>query len=153
MKDRAAKSEALKLDHKIIWQDLPQPRPVQEVSEMLDELLKSPSASSTSHDQIRKFLKQIEPFIFGYTPMYKASTDARAVFQNRNGKKKVMFILLDGDSTDGDPRPICEELHRSNITNGSGSADKDSGGSGSAEEEEEKDVVNDDDDESLGQLW
>ena len=27
-----------------------------------------------------------------------------------------MFILSDGDSTDGDPRPISEELHRSNIT-------------------------------------
>ena len=115
----AAKSEAFKLAHKIIdgiWQDLPQPRAVQEVSKMLDELLKSPSASSTSHDQIRKFLKQIEPFIFGRTPMCKALGDARAVFQNRNIKKKVLFILSDGDSTDGDPRPICEELHRSNIT-------------------------------------
>ena len=116
----AAKSEAFKLAHKIIdgiWQDLPQPRAVQEVSKMLDELLKSPSASSTSHDQIRKFFKQIEPFIFGRTPMCKALGDAQAVFQNRNIiKKKVLFILSDGDSTDGDPRPISEELHRSNIT-------------------------------------
>ena len=114
-----AKSEAFKLAHKIIdgiWQDLPRPKPVQEVSKMLDELLKAPSASSTSHDHIHKFLKQIEPFVFGRTPMCKALTDAQAVFRNINAKLKVLFILSGGGSTDGDPRPICEELCRSNIT-------------------------------------
>ena len=90
-------SKAMVLAHKIIdgiWRDLPQPKPVQEVSKMLDELLKAPSASSTSHDQIRNVFKQIERFIFGATPMYKALTDARAVFQNINAKPKVLFILF-----------------------------------------------------------
>ena len=91
VEEGAIESEPYKLAHKIIdgiWQDLPQPRAVQEVSKMLDE---SPSASSTSHDQIRKFLKQIEPFIFGRTPMCKALGDPRAVFQNKYIKKCLFF--------------------------------------------------------------
>ena len=98
--------------------EYPNPRPVQEVSTMLDDLLKSklPSAPSSSlHDRIRELLKPIKPYILGGTPMYKALNDAENVFHTTDATRKVLFILSDGMSGDGDPQPIARELSRSDV--------------------------------------
>ena len=107
-------SEAYELSHNIIdsiWQEKPFPRAVQVVCEQLDNLLKAPSSSQFSQDKIHEFIEQIKPFIYGNTPMCKALTDARDVFQESVASPKVLFILSDGISTDGDPLPIAQELH------------------------------------------
>ena len=128
------KSEAYKLACEIIddppaplpLQDMlqsmhhPQPRPVQHVTEMLDDLLQSKVSSALSsqslHDRIHELLEPIKPYIFGGTPMCTALNDAVAVFRETNVTQKVLFILSDGHSTDGDPRPIAGELRDLGIT-------------------------------------
>jgi len=127
------RSEAYKVAHKIIddppaplpLQDMlqsmhhPKPRPVQHVTEMLDDLLQSKVSSSSPsslHDRIHELLEPIKPYIFGGTPMCTALNDAVAVFRETNVTQKVLFILSDGHSTDGDPRPIARELHDLGVT-------------------------------------
>jgi len=101
------------------------PRPVQDVLKMLDDLLlskksfsaiASPCAPSSLHDQIGELLDPIKPCIFGGTPMCKALKDAAAVFHATNAKPRVLFLLSDGDSADGDPRPIAEILRDMGVT-------------------------------------
>ena len=121
------RSKAYKLAHEIIddhpallpLQDMlqsmhhPKPRPVQHITEMLDDLLQSKVSSSSSsslHDRIHELLEPIKPYFFGGTPMCRALKDAVAVFRETNVTQKVLFILSDGQSTDGDPRPIAGEL-------------------------------------------
>ena len=95
----------------------PKARPVQEVSTLLDDLLQVelPSAPSSSlHDRIRELLKPIKPYILGLTPMCKALKDATDVFK-KTTKTRVLFILSDGDSTDGDPHKIAQQLHQLDV--------------------------------------
>ena len=113
-KDEAVKrSEAYKLAVEII-DTPPKPRPVQHVSRVLDDLLQSKVSSvpsSSLHDRIQELLEPIKPYIFGKTPMYRALNGAKEVFRKTNATRRVLFLLSDGLSTDGDPRPIARELH------------------------------------------
>ena len=103
----------------------PKPRPVQHVSELLDELLLSkdtpPAAASAPsspslHDRIQELIELIKPYIFGETPMCEALNAAAAVFNTMNENPKVLFILSDGESTDGNPCPIAQELRDLGVT-------------------------------------
>ena len=103
----------------------PRPRPVQYVSEMLDHLLLSnvsprcTSASVTSslslHRRIQELIQAIKPYIFGDTPMCMWLNDAEAVFRPKVNRK-ILFIVSDRLSTDGDPRPIAQKLRESGVT-------------------------------------
>ena len=112
-------SDAYKFAHGIVESDLqqleqPKPRPIQKVSEMLDDLLPSKvedKPSPTLHDRIEELILPIRPYIFGDTPMCKSLNDAEAVFNKTKATLKVLFILSNGSSTDGDPRPIAQKLH------------------------------------------
>eukprot|EP00118_Oscarella_pearsei_P020432 m.221234 g.221234 ORF g.221234 m.221234 type:complete len:569 (+) comp39956_c1_seq10:140-1846(+) len=117
----ARNSKAYKRACEIINQHIKlRPRSVQQVSKTLDVLLNSteaPSAESSLHHKIRELLDPIKPFIFGKTPMCKALKDAWNIFlMKKNASRKVLFILSDGCSTDGDPRPMAEELHSLGVT-------------------------------------
>ncbi|XP_062499848.1 uncharacterized protein LOC134177130 [Corticium candelabrum] len=95
----------------------PKARPVQEVSTLLDDLLQVelPSAPSSSlHDRIRELLKPIKPYILGLTPMCKALKHATDMFKETT-RTRVLFILSDGDSTDGDPHEIAQQLHQLDV--------------------------------------
>ena len=95
----------------------PKARPVQEVATLLDDLLQVelPSAPSSSlHDRIRELLKPIKPYILGLTPMCKALKDATDVFKETT-RTRILFILSDGDSTDGDPQEIAQQLHQLDV--------------------------------------
>lgn len=101
----------------------PKPRSVQEVSKMFDNLLSSQTAdtSSTSqsplHEKIEELIEPIKPYILGSTPMCKAMKDAEAVFVRTSVETaKVLFILSDGMSSDGDPRQIAERLRDLGVT-------------------------------------
>ena len=97
-----------------------------DVSQLMDDLLQSkvpslqstPTRSSTEsvNDLIQKVIKEIEPYIYGGTPMCKGMNDALRVFQRTNAESKVLFILSDGQSADGDPRPIAHELRRLGVS-------------------------------------
>ena len=98
----------------------PVPRPANEVSQLLDKLLDttrdSSSGSTESSTTIRKLLGYIKPFIFGGTPMVEALQHAKEIFDQATEDQKILFILSDGSSGDGEPFPISEELRKSGVT-------------------------------------
>ena len=128
------RSQAYKLAREIIENarlpivEQPTPRPVQDVSELLDYLLLQSKVSSSAfasarsspseslHDRIHEFLEHIKPYIYGGTPMCKALNDAVSVFKKTNADPKVLFVLSDGQSADGNPRPIAQQLRGLGVT-------------------------------------
>ena len=117
-------SEAYLFAQKIIDDTLlsiqhPKPRPVQEVSEMLNRLLPSRSSTTDSkpsslHKEIEKLTESFKPYIYGDTPMCRSLDSAEAVFSETN--RKVLFLLSDGQAKDGDPRPIAARLRQLGVT-------------------------------------
>jgi hypothetical protein len=99
---------------------IPKPRPVKEVSRMFDNLLKRRKSSPDSESlqcEIQKLIDRIEPYIFGGTPMCSALQDVENVFLKEiMTGPKVLFILSDGQSGDGDPREIAKRLCNSDVT-------------------------------------
>ena len=128
--DRTVKeSEAYTYAQKIISEKFPafsetlvkpiEPRSVMYVSQLMEELMNSeqsiacPSAIEPNklHDDIQKLVNEIAPFIYGGTPLCMAMNEALHIFkQTCADTTKVLFILSDGESADGDPLPIAEEL-------------------------------------------
>lgn len=95
----------------------PKPRGVQYVSDLLESLnLSKKSSTKTLHEEIREQIDPIKPYIFGGTPMCQAMNDAVAVFRNAEEQSKVLFILSDGQSADGDPLPIAQRLQGMGVT-------------------------------------
>ena len=99
----------------------PVPQPVKEVSDLLDRLLDATHESSSKYTEessttIKKLFDYIKPFIFGGTPMVKALTHAKEIFDVAKEDQKILFILSDGHSGDGDPFPITKELRKSGVT-------------------------------------
>ena len=56
-----------------------------------------------TNERSRELLQRIEPYIYGRTPFFRAIREAIALFHypNFSGHKKMLFILSDGDPTDG----------------------------------------------------
>ena len=48
--------------------------------------------------------------------MKMALEHAKKIFDQAKVDQKVLFILSDGISGDGDPLPIAQKLHQSNVT-------------------------------------
>lgn len=70
-----------------------------------------PSSSDSLHSRIQELVDSIEPYIYGRTPMCEALNNALSIFKDTgDDTAKVLFILSDGASTDGDPLPIAQEL-------------------------------------------
>ena len=59
----------------------------------------------------RELMESIEPYIYGRTPFFRAIREAIALFQDSkfSKHKKLLFILSDGDPTDGQ---ITAEINR-----------------------------------------
>ena len=57
-----------------------------------------------SKERGRELLQSVEPYIYGRTPFYESIEEAIELFQASrfSSHKKLLFILSDGDPTDGD---------------------------------------------------
>ena len=94
----------------------PKPRTVKDVSNMLNILLKDEQSPSSS--EVEDIIDSIKPYIYGRTPMVKALRDAKEIFDadtNSGINPKILFILSDGYSTDGDPTCIAQKMKSSNV--------------------------------------
>ncbi|HYR07217.1 MAG TPA: TIR domain-containing protein [Longimicrobium sp.] len=65
-------------------------------------------------------LENAESLIFGNTPMREAFAAISARFERERAHvaadaPRVLFVLSDGEPTDGDPRPLASELLRSGV--------------------------------------
>lgn len=63
----------------------------------------------------------LEPLIYGNTPMQQAMTNALRRFREEypsrpEGTIPLLFLLSDGEPTDGDPAPLAEELKSMGVT-------------------------------------
>ena len=86
-----------------------EPISVQYVSRLMTEL--TSSAKPSVYDYIQELVDFMEPYIYGDTPMCDAMKEALRIFKQVGADTtKVLFILSDGKSTDGDPRPMAQEL-------------------------------------------
>jgi hypothetical protein len=66
--------------------------------------------------QVNSLLATIEPYIYGDTPMCAALKSAVSLFQSVSADDKVLFILSDGEATDGDPTGITSSLKDKGVT-------------------------------------
>ncbi|KAL4902702.1 hypothetical protein BDW74DRAFT_180402 [Aspergillus multicolor] len=113
-------SDALKLARRICneWlQDFTDlaPRPVDEVVRLL-ERLQQPPVDGTRTDT-NSMLDTLRPYMYGKTPMRDALRRATAVFnQNPSAKQRILLLISDGLSTDGDPVPVASDLKDSEVT-------------------------------------
>ena len=69
-----------------------------------------------STERMKELLKNVEPFIYGRTPLYKSLEEAAELFKSDNSENKMLFVLSDGIPTDGSNednakiRPIISKL-------------------------------------------
>jgi hypothetical protein len=81
----------------------------------------SSSSSSSSKDkslsakQLTNLVSSIEPYIYGDTPMCEALRTALDMFRPSTHDHKVLFLLTDGEATDGDPVKLAKNLDDNNI--------------------------------------
>lgn len=66
-------------------------------------------------------LENAEEFIFGSTPMKEAFSKIQQRFRRELAKSPkdtvpILFVLSDGDPTDGNPLPIAEEIKNAGVT-------------------------------------
>ena len=116
----AHRSEAYAYAQDIVARNFahPDPKSVQYVSKLMDDLLKSEkidtsrsSRHCSTQDKVQELVDNIEPYIYGCTPMCEALHYALSIFKQADkDASKVLFILSDGMSTDGDPLPLAKEL-------------------------------------------
>ena len=76
--------------------------------------VKKSEQTSLNKTQISSLLDKIEPYIFGYTPLCKTLEITSKYFQ-KTYNNKVLFLLTDGDSTDGDPLIFCENIKKLSV--------------------------------------
>ena len=74
-----------------------------------------------SKERGRELLQNIEPYIYGRTPFYKSIEKAIELFQasSFSSHKKLLFILSDGDPTDGettDRDQVVQKLTEAGVT-------------------------------------
>ena len=55
-----------------------------------------------STERKQELLENVEPFIYGRTPLYESLQKATELFQGYDCKNKLLFVLSDGDPTDTD---------------------------------------------------
>ena len=91
------------------------PHFAKDVSNLLDTILQE--NKDTSSSRVHEVIDSITPYIYGRTPMLKALKEASKIFDNSTEvNQKVLFILSDGESTDGDPTQIAQRLKNSYVT-------------------------------------
>ncbi len=55
----------------------------------------------SSTERRQELRKELEPFIFGLTPLYQSLEKATELFEDDLSKTKLLFVLSDGQPTDG----------------------------------------------------
>lgn len=119
-KDKAVeRSKALALARQICAEWLDQfsefvPRHIEEVIDLLERLLdhhdhRAGGPAGGDHDSSE--LDTLKRYMYGNTPMHAVLTRSLGVFHARaNYERRVLLVVTDGKSTDGDPEPVARDL-------------------------------------------
>ncbi|ETO30603.1 hypothetical protein RFI_06518 [Reticulomyxa filosa] len=104
----------------LLWDQKKKARSREEVIAVIDKLsLRYGSFSKPfSSEQLRKLLADINPYIYGQTPMCETLRFTQKMFEvhSKEGQIKVLLIISDGDATDGDPVPLAKSIRNSGVT-------------------------------------
>ncbi|KAF4480420.1 hypothetical protein CGGC5_v011009 [Colletotrichum fructicola Nara gc5] len=113
-------SEALKLARRMCKEWLKDftnltPRPVVEVVRLLERLLERQEAEDeTANPTLLNTLRQ---YMYGRTPMRHALDLSLEIFKGHPEiKDRVLVVISDGFSTDGDPMPVARSLQDANVS-------------------------------------
>ncbi|POR37004.1 Uncharacterized protein TPAR_02794 [Tolypocladium paradoxum] len=96
------------------------PRPVADVVNLLERLQGHTEAGSRTQEREPgegTLLDTLRTYMYGYTPMRDALSRSLAAFREHPGvEQRVLVLVSDGVSTDGDPLPLALELQQANVT-------------------------------------
>jgi hypothetical protein len=116
-------SDGLKLARRIWdewWQSFANilPRPVADVVDLLQRLQEHPVAGGRGKKPgAGTLLDTLRRYMYGWTPMRDALTRSLAVFRKYPiAEKRILVLVSDGVSTDGDPLPLARELQEANVS-------------------------------------
>lgn len=93
----------------------PKNKTFKQTIDLLHRITKSNTQSELNKEHISDLVHSVEPFIYGGTPMCKVLASALTTFENINDIDKVLFLLTDGEATDGDPSEFISELEQKEI--------------------------------------
>ncbi|CAF4126014.1 unnamed protein product, partial [Rotaria magnacalcarata] len=71
----------------------------------------SATQSTFTSAQLSALVDSIEPFIYGNTPMCEAMQSALNTYSSSTHEQKFLFLLSDGESTDGNPAQFASQFH------------------------------------------
>ena len=74
---------------------------VQDVSRIIRRCVGEKGLNELSKERKQELLKNVEPFIYGRTPLYESLEKAIELFEGDASKTKLLFVLSDGLPTDG----------------------------------------------------
>jgi hypothetical protein len=116
-------SEAMELAHRICDEWLQEfatlvPRPVADVIQLLQRVQEHPTAGGGGgSNDANALLEMLRKYMYGSTSMREALSLSLDVFRKQpNAERRILVLISDGDSTDGDPVPIARKLQQANIT-------------------------------------
>ncbi|KAH7336028.1 hypothetical protein BKA65DRAFT_458517 [Rhexocercosporidium sp. MPI-PUGE-AT-0058] len=96
-----------------------EPRPVADVVDLLQQLQDHPAAGGGDQGlgpDKRTVLDTLREYMYGNTPMRDTLTESLAVFRKYPiVKQRVLVLVSDGESTDGNPLPIACELQKEKV--------------------------------------
>jgi hypothetical protein len=97
----------------------PQIKTFQSTVNLLKQITATSSSSRTEQPftsvQLSTLVDSIEPYIYGNTPMCEALRSALDTFHSSAYQQKILFLLSDGKSTDGNPVEFAQQLHDNNV--------------------------------------
>ncbi|CAF1269533.1 unnamed protein product, partial [Didymodactylos carnosus] len=70
----------------------------------------SPTQKSMSAAELSFLVDSIEPYTYGNTPLCEALRAALDMFHSSIHSRKVLFLLSDGEATDGDPFQFAQQF-------------------------------------------
>ncbi|KAF4332936.1 hypothetical protein FBEOM_13254 [Fusarium beomiforme] len=121
--DRSAdNSDAMVMARKILndWLNEFQhfaPRKIESVIHLLEQIDQSlnPYSHSTSGGE-STLLDSLRHHMYGSTPMRHSLEKASQVFRSYPARQQALVMISDGQSTDGDPLSLVQELHAMDVT-------------------------------------
>lgn len=75
-----------------------------------DEMRSSPEGSQSTLINWERLLDDIEPYLYGGTPMCEALQSIQPLFQDQAYSSKAMMLISDGGATDGNPLTPAQVL-------------------------------------------
>ena len=86
---------------------------LRKVEDVIDLLNRFEKVTTNSVDD---FFANFQDVLYGNTPLQESMRSAASLFETVESDTKVLFVLSDGESTDGDPTPFADSMRAQKVT-------------------------------------